>query len=143
MNAITPPKLMPPCQSAAASGTLPIEQTKLMMAMNGPTMTFSQRGPEAVAVEEHAVPRVGGDQHGQEAGDDVADDQLASQHREVGDRVARGVGPRPRERSLTDHGRAFQFVLTFVADPDHGVVVVAADHRPIRGGVGPVRRACV
>ena len=41
MNAITPPKEMPPLHSAAASGTLPMEQTKLMMAMNGPTMAFS------------------------------------------------------------------------------------------------------
>ena len=37
----TPPKLMPPFHSAAASGTLPIEHTKLMMAMNGPTRAFS------------------------------------------------------------------------------------------------------
>ena len=37
----TPPKLMPPDQSAAASGTLPTEQTKLMMARNGPRTTFS------------------------------------------------------------------------------------------------------
>ena len=37
----TPPKLIPPCQSAAASGTFPTEQTKLMIAMNGPTTTFS------------------------------------------------------------------------------------------------------
>ena len=37
----TPPKLIPPCQSAAPSGTFPTEQTKLMIAMNGPTMTFS------------------------------------------------------------------------------------------------------
>ena len=42
MNEITPPKEIPPCQSAAASGTFPTEQTKLMMAMNGPTMTFSR-----------------------------------------------------------------------------------------------------
>ena len=41
MNETTPPKEMPPFHSAAASGTLPIEQTKLMMAMNGPTTTFS------------------------------------------------------------------------------------------------------
>ena len=94
MNAITPPKLMPPCQSAAAMGTLPIEQTKLMMAMNGPTMTFSQRGPEAVPGEEDAVPGLGGDHDGQESGDAVAEDEFAAQHREVGDRVARGVGPR-------------------------------------------------
>ena len=41
MKTTTPPKEIPPFQRAAASGTLPIEQTKLMMAMNGPTMTFS------------------------------------------------------------------------------------------------------
>ena len=41
MKEITPPKEMPPFHSAAASGTLPMEHTKLTMAMNGPTMTFS------------------------------------------------------------------------------------------------------
>ena len=35
-NAITPPKLMPPFQSTAASGTFPIEQTKLSTATSGP-----------------------------------------------------------------------------------------------------------
>ena len=40
MNEITPPKEMPPLHSAAARGTLPMEQTKLMIAMNGPTITF-------------------------------------------------------------------------------------------------------
>jgi hypothetical protein len=38
---MTPPKLMPPFHSAAARGTLPTEQTKLMNARTGPTMTFS------------------------------------------------------------------------------------------------------
>ena len=42
MKLITPPKLMPPCQSAAAIGTFPIEHTKLMNAMNGPTNAFSR-----------------------------------------------------------------------------------------------------
>ena len=42
MNEITPPKEMPPFHRAAASGTLPMEHTKLMMAMNGPTRTFSR-----------------------------------------------------------------------------------------------------
>src|SRR5262249_58553262 len=37
MKAITPPKLIPPLQSTAASGTLPMEQTKLTIATNGPT----------------------------------------------------------------------------------------------------------
>src|SRR3954469_23167853 len=40
-KAITPPKLMPPDHRAAASGTLPIEQTKLMTARKGPSSTFS------------------------------------------------------------------------------------------------------
>ena len=42
MKARTPPKLMPPFQSTAASGTLPIEQTKLSIATGGP----DQRPPE-------------------------------------------------------------------------------------------------
>ena len=42
MNETTPPKEIPPCHSAAANGTLPIEQTKLTIAMNGPTTTFSR-----------------------------------------------------------------------------------------------------
>ena len=40
-NAITPPKEIPPDQSAAASGTFPIEQTQLKMAISGPTNAFS------------------------------------------------------------------------------------------------------
>jgi len=35
-DASTPPKLIPPFHSTAASGTLPIEQTKLMIATSGP-----------------------------------------------------------------------------------------------------------
>src|SRR2546430_11086897 len=38
MNATTPPKLIPPFQSTAASGTLPIEQTKDSIATIGPTI---------------------------------------------------------------------------------------------------------
>src|SRR3954454_6643224 len=44
MNAITPPKLMPPFHRTAASGTLPIEQTKLTIATSGPTT-----GPQNLA----------------------------------------------------------------------------------------------
>ncbi len=36
MNATTPPKLIPPFHSTAASGTLPIEQTKLSREITGP-----------------------------------------------------------------------------------------------------------
>ena len=69
MKLITPPKLIPPCQRAAAIGTLPIEHTKLMKAMSGPTDDVLQAGPEAVAREEHVVPQVHRHEHGQEAGD--------------------------------------------------------------------------
>ena len=41
MKAITPPKEIPPDQRAAASGTLPIEQTQLITAISGPTSAFS------------------------------------------------------------------------------------------------------
>ena len=44
MNARTPPKLIPPFQSTAASGTFPTEQTKLIMATSGPIS-----GPQSFA----------------------------------------------------------------------------------------------
>src|SRR3954453_18959645 len=39
INDITPPKLMPPFQSTAAKGTLPMEHTNESTAINGPTST--------------------------------------------------------------------------------------------------------
>ena len=47
MKAMTPPKLMPPFHSTAASGTLPTEQTKEITATSGPTtgpVTFASSG---------------------------------------------------------------------------------------------------
>ena len=44
MNATTPPKLIPPFHSTAASGTLPMEQTKLSTEMTGPIS-----GPHSLA----------------------------------------------------------------------------------------------
>jgi hypothetical protein len=44
MNAATPPKLIPPFHSTAASGTFPMEQTKLRIAMSGPIS-----GPQTLA----------------------------------------------------------------------------------------------
>src|SRR6266511_6296518 len=44
MKATTPPKLIPPFQRTAASGTFPIEQTKLITATSGPTS-----GPQNLA----------------------------------------------------------------------------------------------
>ena len=43
MKLITPPKLIPPLQRTAASGTLPTEQTKLSIAITGPMI-----GPQIV-----------------------------------------------------------------------------------------------
>ena len=40
MKAITPPKLIPPDQSTAASGMFPTEQTKLNTAISGPAIAF-------------------------------------------------------------------------------------------------------
>src|SRR5467141_2674559 len=44
MKATTPPKLMPPFHSTAASGMLPTEHTKEITATSGPTI-----GPQSVA----------------------------------------------------------------------------------------------
>src|SRR5579883_1326125 len=44
INAITPPKVLPPFQRTAASGTFPTEQTNEMMATIGPT-----NGPQNLA----------------------------------------------------------------------------------------------
>ena len=40
IKAIVPPNEIPPCQSVAASGMFPTEQTKLMKAITGPMITF-------------------------------------------------------------------------------------------------------
>ena len=47
MNAITPPKLIPPFHKTTASGTFPIEQTNEMTATTGPISgphTFAASG---------------------------------------------------------------------------------------------------
>jgi hypothetical protein len=44
MNAITPPKLMPPFQSTAASGMYPTEYTNEITATSGPMI-----GPHSLA----------------------------------------------------------------------------------------------
>src|SRR6266852_3870615 len=46
MKLTTPPKLIPPFHNTAANGTLPTEQTKLIMATNGP-----MRGPSILAMD--------------------------------------------------------------------------------------------
>ena len=73
MKLITPPKLMPPRHSAAASGTLPIEHTKLADRDERTDDHVLDRREHAVVLPEHVVPHVRRHEHGEEAGDDVAD----------------------------------------------------------------------
>src|SRR5438270_252755 len=51
MKAITPANEIPPDHRTAASGTLPIEHTKLSTAISGPTSTFASSGSGAGAAE--------------------------------------------------------------------------------------------
>ena len=94
MNAITPAKPMPPDQSTAASGMLPTEQTKLRIAISGPTSTFSasRSGPGRVD-DEQAVEEVVAEQT-DEAGEQEAERDLAIEHRPVVAEVVRDVRPR-------------------------------------------------
>src|SRR5436190_14062360 len=101
MKASTPPKLMPPFQSTAASGTLPMEQTKDRMATTGP-----MSGPQSLAhapwCSRNALPQGVRHPRGDGAGDEEpehdVDQDGRSVHDEVlGDRgVAGGGSSRPR-----------------------------------------------
>ena len=98
MNAITPAKLIPPDHSTAASGTLPIEQTKLSTAISGPTITFSivcSRGGRVA--DEEDVEEVVAEQ-ADEAGEQEADRDLLPQHRPVAAEVVRRRRTRRRPR---------------------------------------------
>ena len=103
MKLITPPKLMPPCQSAAASGTFPTEQTKLRIAISGPTMTFCREVQKSPwPGDEDPAPGARGPRELREkAGHHVPSGHLLPQHLRVGERVARRVGPAPRLSSRT------------------------------------------
>ena len=76
MNAMTPPKLMPPFHSTAASGTLPIEQTKRDDRHDGPDQRSPERGGQRVAGEEERLPERVGHPGGDGAGDQQPDDQV-------------------------------------------------------------------
>src|SRR5207248_2618791 len=118
MKLMTPPKLMPPFHSAAAIGTLPIEHTKLITAMNGPTTTFSTlvQKPWPFRNTSFQTSRY---EHGEKARDEVADDELFAQHVDVGEGVARRVCPRGFRTQLPAPRRAFELRLAFLADADH------------------------
>ena len=51
---MTPPKLIPPDHSTAATGTLPTEQTNVSTAMIGPTITFSSSRGTAGALSRNS-----------------------------------------------------------------------------------------
>ena len=91
MNATTPPKLMPPFHSTPASGTLPIEQTKLSMLttgpISGPQTLASARVPDEEQVAPEAVRHPS--RHGsgnEQTGHDVADDSGPFHYEDVGHR---------------------------------------------------------
>ena len=93
MKAITPAKLIPPDQSTAASGTLPIEQTKLSTAISGPTITFSiVPSRRRRVLDEEEVEEVVAEQ-ADEAGEQEADRDLLPQHLPVAAEVVGDVRP--------------------------------------------------
>ena len=108
MNASTPPKLMPPFHSTAASGTLPIEQTKLTHR----DQRSDERPPDLrqrrVVLEEQPLPERVGHPGGERAGDQQAADDVAPDggpvHHEV---VAVAVNPSgERRRCQTEPARS-------------------------------------
>ena len=95
MKAITPPKLMPPFQSTAASGTFPIEQTKLTIATSGPISGPQNFAERRVVVEEEPLPERVGHPGGERAGDEQAADDVAPDRRPVHHEVVGGRGEAP------------------------------------------------
>src|SRR2546422_1649190 len=60
MKEITPPKLIPPFQSTAASGTLPTEQTKLIIEINGPISGPQIKDSVGLSVKKKARQKLSG-----------------------------------------------------------------------------------
>jgi hypothetical protein len=72
MNAITPPKLMPPFQSTAARGIFLTEHTKEMTATSGPTIGPQQLGNKRVVDKEERLPELGRHPGGERTGNEQA-----------------------------------------------------------------------
>ena len=81
MNEMTPPKLMPPFQSTAASGTLPIEQTKAATATSGPISGPQILASQRVVGEEQLLPEAVGNPRCGCTGDQQPDDKVAQHGR--------------------------------------------------------------
>jgi len=62
---------------------LPIEHTKLMKAMNGPTTTFSRSVRSPCPDRKYRAVRRSRYRDGEETGDEVTDDEFAPQHGQV------------------------------------------------------------
>ena len=58
MNAITPPKLMPPFHSTAASGTFPTEHTNDSTATSGPTSGPQNFASDRMPGQKESLPEV-------------------------------------------------------------------------------------
>lgn len=96
MNAITPPKLIPPFQSTAASGTFPIERTKLMIATTGPMIGPPELRERLVLYEEERLPErlrhPGGERAGDQQAEDDVDPDCCPVHDEVVARRGEALG---------------------------------------------------
>ena len=96
MKAITPPKLIPPFQSTAASGTFPTEQTKLITATSGPItgpQNFAAVGWSTRKSDCHHDSR---HPRRERAGDEKPDADVAPDRRPVHDEVVGGRGEAAR-----------------------------------------------
>ena len=111
MKAITPPKLIPPFQSTAASGTFPTEQTKLIIATSGPITGPQNFAAVGWSTRKSVLPPRVGHPGGERAGDEQPDRDVAPDRRPVHHEVVRGRGealrraeplpPRARRRRPT------------------------------------------
>jgi hypothetical protein len=106
MNDITAPKLAPPFHRTAASGTLPIEQTKEMIATKGPMRGPTSFAKNRVIAQKEDLPELVWNPGGERASDQQSADDIGPQgdpihHEEVANRrhALRRGEPMP-ERAL-------------------------------------------
>ena len=124
MNAITPPKLIPPDQRTAARGTFPTEQTNERIAITGPTITFSTAatGPEA-SDRKSALKKLSPSRPMNPASTKPADD-LLPQHLPVAAEVVGDVRPGRGARQPLAQGQLLAGRVVLVAGV--GLLGVAA-----------------
>src|SRR6266487_4017953 len=96
MKLITPPKLVPPCHSAAASGDVAMKQTKLIRAMNGPTTAFSRSVQMPWPWTKKACQNAFGTSVARNPAPRKSDHHFPAEHGQVGDGIAGRVRPASR-----------------------------------------------